>query len=124
MEKIKFKKGVTLIEVIISMFLLFTIVMSFTFIIPKLNSSMYKSKQILTETVFLENSYKLFTSDPYNFKNNLFNEYNISLVENGVTNTMFQTIDIHFYESDLVIGVKIYYNKEEIERWERKKVTQ
>lgn len=124
MEKIKFKKGVTLIEVIISIFLLFSLIMSFCFVIPKLNSSVYKNKDILTENMFLENSYKIFTSDPYNFKTNLRNIYDIYLIENEITNTMFQTIDISYYENNLVIGVKIFYNSEEIERWERKKVIQ
>lgn len=124
MEKIKFKKGMTLIEVIISMFLLFSLIMSLSFIIPKLNFSVYKNKDTLTENIFLENSYKIFTSDPYNFKTNLRNIYNINLVNDVITDTMFETIDISYYENNLVIGVKIFYNNEEIEKWERKKVIQ
>lgn len=124
MEKIKFKKGMTLIEVIISMFLLFSLIMSLSFIIPKLNFSVYKNKDTLTENIFLENSYKIFTSDPYNFKTNFSNIYNINLVDDVITDTMFETIDISYYENNLVIGVKIFYNNEEIEKWERKKVIQ
>lgn len=124
MEKIKFKKGMTLIEVIISMFLLFSLIMSLSFIIPKLNFSVYKNKDTLTENIFLENSYKIFSSDPYNFKTNLRNIYNINLVNDVITDTMFETIDISYYENNLVIGVKIFYNNEEIEKWERKKVIQ
>ena len=78
----------TLIEVIISMFLLFSLIMSLSFIIPKLNFGVYKNKDTLTENIFLENSYKIFTSDPYNFKTNLSNIYNINLVDDVITDTM------------------------------------
>lgn len=124
MEKIKFKKGITLIEVIVSMLLIFTFIFAFTFIIPKIYSNVNKSKDNLTETIFIENSYKIFTSDPCNFKNNISDVYDIKLIDDEVTKTMFKSIDIEYYENSLEIGVRIFYNNKEIEVWTRRKVVQ
>ena len=124
MGKIKFKKGITLIEVIVSMLLIFTLIFAFTFIIPKIYSNVNKSRDNLTESIFIENSYKIFTSDPCNFKNNINTIYNINLINDEVTKTMFESIAMEYYENNLEISVKIFYNEEEIEIWKRRKVIQ
>lgn len=124
MEKIRFKRGITLIEVIVSMMLILILSIAISFIIPRMYSGASESKETLDENIFIENSYKMFTSDPYNFKENIDEVYSISLLNNAFTPTMFENIELLFYEDDTSISVIVKYKNNEVEKWVRKKVIQ
>ena len=71
MGKKLYKKGITLIEVIIAVLLFSILFLSNFFITTKLFEMTKDNEELLEQSLFLEQCYDLFTVDPINFKTNL-----------------------------------------------------
>ena len=121
MQTVKFKKGITLIEVLISMLLIFIVIFSFTFVMPKIYS--FTKEQVISseENIFIDNSYQIFSSNPIDFKKNLNALYNTSWIDD---NFYYHNIILKFEEDENLISVVVVYNGRDIEKWKRKKVIQ
>ena len=71
MEKRKYKKGLTLIEILISIFMLGIITTFSYYVICRISEINYNNEKILVEVETIKKSYELFSVDPNNFKENI-----------------------------------------------------
>ena len=123
MEKRLYKKGITLIEVIIAVLLFSILFLSNFFITTKLFEMTKDYEEFLEQSLFLEQCYDLFTVDPIKFKTNLRDAYG-GTWENE-TYFPIDNIDIKIkhYETEEFIHIFILCYEEVKEEWVRKKVT-
>lgn len=122
MEKIRFKKGVTIIEVLVSMMLIFILLLGCTFLLPKINLIITNNEENFKESIFIDNVYKLFSVDPSEFKTNMHEIYNVDWNGNHLVLNNNSQFEVTYYEDESRIIVEIILNSEVIEKWERKKV--
>lgn len=123
MEKRRYKKGITLIEVIIAVTLFSIIFLSNFFITTKLFEMTKDNEELLEQSLFLEQCYDLFTIDPINFKTNLIDAYGGSWENEVYSPIIYNGIEIKHYEAEEFIHIFILKDDEVKEEWVRKKVT-
>lgn len=123
MEKRRYKKGITLIEVIIAVALFSIIFLSNFFITTKLFEMTKDNEELLEQSLFLEQCYDLFTVDPINFKANLSDAYGGSWENEVYSPIIYYGIKIKHYETEEFIHIFILNDDEVKEEWVRKKVT-
>ena len=120
MVKNKYNKGITLIEILVSIFILTLITIFSYYIIGRIYEINSKNQELLNETIIIKNTYDLFTVDPNNFKEN------IEVILNGYwENDIFYYFDlsnlyIKYVNDNYSISIYLYKEKELIEIWERK----
>ena len=123
MEKRLYKKGITLIEVIIALLLFGIIFFSNFFITTKLFEMTKNNEQLLEQSLFLEQCYDLFTVDPINFKSNLSEAYGGAWENETYSPKNYINLEIKHYETEEFIHIFILSDGEVKEEWVRKKVT-
>lgn len=123
MEKRLYKKGITLIEVIIAVLLFSILFLSNFFITTKLFEMTKDNEELLEQSLFLEQCYDLFTVDPINFKTNLSDAYGGTWENETYFSIDNVDIKIKHYETEEFIHIFILCNEEVKEEWVRKKVT-
>ena len=120
----KFKKGLSLVEVLFAIIIFSCSIFSFIYIeIHNLNLAT-KIEYKIDQTLFLDNCYELFSIDPINFKSNLQGAYKGKWVDSIYYPEIFKQYEVRHYETDEFIHIFILEEGIVLEEWVRKKVTQ
>ncbi len=123
MEKKLFKKGVTLVELLISFLILNLLVTSLYYFIVFYQKDNLKKVEIINDYVITNEIYILFSNDPTNFKKNLNEFYEGLWKEDNYYLKNFSNMYINIQENVESMNVKIYKNNEVYKQWYRKKLT-
>lgn len=121
MRKRKFNKGFTIIEILVTVFILGCVSGATYFMILRMYEMNVKNKEILNEEIFVNNTYKIFISDPLNFDENLKLIYDVELVDDRYKISNIKELTVQVIENEEYIFVYIIKEKEVKEEWVRKK---
>lgn len=122
MEK-RFKKGVTLVEILCAILIFSIAVISFIYVEMHNYKVAIKIENKLDQTLFLDNCYELFSIDPINFKTNLEEAYKGKWVNSIYYPEILTKYEVRHYETDEFIHIFILEEGKVLEEWVRKKVT-
>ena len=121
MRKRKFNKGFTIIEILVTVFILGCVSGATYFMILRMYEMNVKNKEILNEEIFVNNTYKIFISDPLNFDENLKLIYDVELVDDRYKISNIKELTVQVIENEEYIFVYIIKEKEVKEECVRKK---
>ena len=121
MRKRKFNKGFTIIEILVTVFILGCVSGATYYMILRMYEMNVKNKEILNEEIFVNNTYKIFISDPLNFDENLKLIYDVELVDDRYKISNIKELTVQVIENEEYIFVYIIKEKEVKEEWVRKK---
>ena len=121
MRKRKFNKGFTIIEILVTVFILGCVSGATYFMILRMYEMNVKNKEILNEEIFVNNTFKIFISDPLNFDENLKLIYDVELVDDRYKISNIKELTVQVIENEEYIFVYIIKEKEVKEEWVRKK---
>lgn len=121
MRKRKFNKGFTIIEILVTVFILGCVFGATYFMILRMYEMNVKNKELLNEEIFVNNTYKIFISDPLNFDENLKLIYDVELVDDRYKISNIKELTVQVIENEEYIFVYIIKEKEVKEEWVRKK---
>lgn len=117
----KYKSGFSILEVLVSISLFGIAIISSYYMVSKILVNEKNNNYIVEETLFIKNTYLLFSADPIRFKENISVAYGVSWIEDSCEKN---NIVLKYYENDIYICVYIIKEGENIEEWVRKKVIQ
>ena len=122
MLKRKYKQGYSLIEVLISTIVFGIIVFSSYFIIIRLYDMKKQNEILYNETLFLQNCYEIFNTDPVNFRKNLSLGYKGDWIDNTYYKDEVTGYEIIYHINQEEYIIEIQKEGEVKEKWVRKKV--
>ena len=122
MEK-RFKKGVTLVEILCAILIFSIAVISFIYVEMQNYKIAKEIENKLDQTLFLDNCYELFSIDPINFKDNLKDAYKGKWVNSIYYPEILTKYEVRHYETNGYIHIFILEEGKVLEEWIRKKVT-
>lgn len=122
LQKRKSKYGFTLFELLIAVVIFAIVTIGFYFIYVRNVIMVNDFKIMLDETLYINNCYNLFVSDPINFTTNIEELYFGKWENDSFINDNVKHIKLNYEEDNYNIKVTMIKNDKDIETWIVKKV--
>ncbi len=123
MQKVKYKKGVTLVELLICTSILSILITSIYYFCYFYQINNIKKEQAINNLIIINECYELFSSNPASFKTNLLNYYGGKWEKDEYYFEKNQELMFKAIEDEEGLKIEIYKKGVLIEVWHRKKVT-